>query len=72
MKDMIRHYSSHEVSVKWQPKLCVHSAVCAGNLPQVFRPNEHPWVDIEAAEANKIIETVKMCPSGALSIESGV
>jgi hypothetical protein len=33
----------------------------------VFRLNTEPWIDPDAAEAEAIIETVKKCPSGALS-----
>jgi uncharacterized Fe-S cluster protein YjdI len=63
-----RHeYSNGEVTVVWQPKLCVHCGNCARGLPQVFRPKEHPWVHVEAATTDQIESQVSKCPSGALS-----
>ncbi|MFD0989698.1 CDGSH iron-sulfur domain-containing protein [Mariniflexile jejuense] len=45
----------------------MHSAICAKGLPQVFQPRERPWIKIDAAKTDAIIETVKKCPSGVLS-----
>jgi hypothetical protein len=36
-------------------------------LPEVFKPKEKPWIQPEGAETKRIIQQVKMCPSGALS-----
>ncbi len=66
---MKKEYSNDEVKVVWQPDLCIHSAICAQGLPQVFDPNRRPWVDLSQAEASAIIAQVRKCPSGALSIE---
>jgi hypothetical protein len=33
----------------------------------VFRMGEEPWIDPDGASAKEIIDTVKKCPSGALS-----
>jgi uncharacterized Fe-S cluster protein YjdI len=60
-------YSNGEVTVVWQPKLCIHSAICAKGLPGVFNPSRKPWVDIAQAETQQIVEQVRKCPSGALS-----
>ena len=70
MEHMIRKYSNGEVTVVWQPNKCIHSSICWRNpegLPEVFRPDEKPWIDIYAAETDEIIETVKKCPSRALT-----
>ena len=32
-KDIIKRYSNGEITVVWQPSLCVHSAICARGLP---------------------------------------
>ena len=65
--DLTKKYSNGEVTVVWQPKLCIHSAICFRGLPQVFNPKERPWVKIDGAVTQQIIEQVKKCPSGALS-----
>jgi uncharacterized Fe-S cluster protein YjdI/CDGSH-type Zn-finger protein len=62
----VREYSTGEIVVEWQPRLCFHSHNCIRALPQVFDPDRRPWVDIEAASAGQIEAAVAQCPSGAL------
>lgn len=42
------------------------SRMCKNN-PEVFKPKEKPWIHPENSSTEKIIETVKKCPSGALT-----
>jgi uncharacterized Fe-S cluster protein YjdI len=68
------HIKSHQyinsdgVTVLWQPDLCIHSGVCVRGLSAVFNPSVTPWIDMSKAESGSVIEQVKKCPSGALSI----
>ena len=64
---LTKKYSNGELTVVWQPKLCIHSAVCFKGLPQVFDPRQRPWIKIDGATTQQIVEQVKKCPSGALS-----
>ena len=48
---------------------CIHAAECADGLPEVFNPNERPWVNPEGADVDKIVEVIERCPSGALKYE---
>lgn len=61
------HYTNEEMTVVWKPKLCIHSTNCWKGLIQVFNPKERPWIKMDRATTEKIIEQVKKCPSGALS-----
>ncbi len=61
-------YSNSEISILWQPTLCIHSGICAKGLRPVFDPARKPWIDMSKAGTDLIIEQVKKCPSGALSI----
>jgi len=61
-------YTNGEITVIWKPDVCIHSGNCFRGLSAVFDPRRKPWIDMTQAETEKIIEQVKKCPSGALSI----
>ena len=63
----IKEYSNGEVTVVWEAEKCIHSAMCVKGLPNVFKPNDRPWINIDAATSEDLVNTVKKCPSGALS-----
>lgn len=60
-------YSNDEITIIWQPGLCIHSGICVQTLPLVYRPKERPWVKIENATTAQLIDQINHCPSGALS-----
>ena len=65
-----KNYTNGEVTIVWQPKICIHSAKCwrgENSLPEVFNPMEKPWIKPEGASTERIIQQVKNCPSGAIS-----
>ncbi|MDB5272002.1 MAG: hypothetical protein JWO58_369 [Chitinophagaceae bacterium] len=58
------------MTIVWKPEVCIHSRICWNNingLPSVFKPMEKPWITMEGASTDRIIEQIKKCPSGALS-----
>ena len=61
-------YSNGAVTILWQPDKCIHSGICFKGLPAVFDPRKKPWIEPSQASTNAIIQQVKKCPSGALSI----
>jgi uncharacterized Fe-S cluster protein YjdI len=69
MKDIVKRYTNGEVTVIWQPSLCIHSGICFRGLPKVFDPRRRPWVILEGTESDAIVAQVEHCPSGALSYE---
>ena len=60
-------YTNGEVTVVWKPNVCIHSTLCWKGLIQVFNPKQRPWINMDGAATEKIIEQVRKCPSGALS-----
>ncbi len=60
-------YSNEDITVIWQPSICIHSGICARGLLDVFNPGRKPWIDLTKAETERIREQIKKCPSGALS-----
>ena len=69
MKEIVKRYSNGEVTVLWQPALCIHSGICVEGLPAVFHSGERPWITLQHAGTDAIIRQVDQCPSGALSYE---
>lgn len=66
-KEIIKEYSNGELTIVWKPKTCIHSGVCVKTLPQVYKPEEKPWIQIENASTEDLKAQVNKCPSGALS-----
>lgn len=65
--NLTKEYTNGEVTIVWQSGKCIHSANCVRNNPEVFKPKEKPWIIAENSTTEKIIETIKKCPSGALT-----
>ncbi len=60
-------YSNGEVTVIWKPNTCIHSTNCWKGLIEVFNPKVKPWIKMDGASSERIIDQVRKCPSGALS-----
>jgi CDGSH-type Zn-finger protein len=67
IKDKRKSYVGKKITVLDNRKICSHAAECVTNLPSVFRLNARPWIDSDGAIAEEIINTIRKCPSGALS-----
>jgi uncharacterized Fe-S cluster protein YjdI/CDGSH-type Zn-finger protein len=48
-------------------RICSHAAECVNKLSSVFRENDRPWINPNTSSPEAIIETIRKCPSGALS-----
>ncbi|NRB58855.1 MAG: (4Fe-4S)-binding protein [Winogradskyella sp.] len=66
MKTNHNTYSNSDITVTYEPKHCVNAGLCAKQLSDVFRTTVIPWIKLDEADTNKIIEQIKKCPSGAL------
>ncbi|MBT3345185.1 MAG: hypothetical protein HN712_17985 [Gemmatimonadetes bacterium] len=63
--DQREDYAGDGIVVHDNRGLCAHAGRCT--LKAVFRPGTEPFIDAKGADAEQIIETIKQCPSGALS-----
>lgn len=63
-----RHsYVGRRITIHDNRALCAHAGFCTDRLAAVFRMKQEPWIDPNGAGVEEIIETVRQCPSGALS-----
>ncbi|MEM7224749.1 MAG: CDGSH iron-sulfur domain-containing protein [Pseudomonadota bacterium] len=46
---------------------CAHAGICTDQLKSVWRMGVEPWIDPDGAAVEAIVETIRQCPSGALS-----
>ena len=67
VEDTRESYEGDKITVHDNRGICAHAGRCTDGLPSVFRLKQEPFVDARAATAQEIIETVRKCPSGALS-----
>jgi CDGSH-type Zn-finger protein len=67
IKDKRKSYVGKEITIHDNRKICSHAAECVNNLSSVFKLNARPWISPDAAETEEIINTIRKCPSGALS-----
>ena len=59
-------FSNEDITVTFEPCVCIHAERCAQELSEVFRTSILPWIKLEGTETNRIIDQVNRCPSGAL------
>ncbi|NIP31146.1 MAG: hypothetical protein GTO02_15645 [Candidatus Dadabacteria bacterium] len=62
-----KEYTGREINVYDNRAICCHATQCISNLRSVFDINSRPWVNPDNGSAERIINVIKKCPSGALS-----
>ena len=66
MSKRLQVYESPEITVTFDPNVCIHSGVCVRGLRAVFDVARKRWVRPELASAAEVAAQVARCPSGAL------
>ena len=66
MSKPLQVYETDDITVTFEPDICIHSGVCVRGLPAVFDVRRKRWVRPELASAADVAAQVDRCPSGAL------
>lgn len=61
------NYAGRKITIHDNRGICAHAGFCTDNLASVFSLKQEPWINPDAAKAEEIINTIRKCPSGALS-----
>ncbi len=69
--DRERAYVGDEITIHDNRAICSHATNCVSELSSVFSLGKRPWINASGAEVDSIINTIKGCPSGALSYSFG-
>jgi CDGSH-type Zn-finger protein len=64
-------YAGESLEILDNRAICSHAGYCTDGLPDVFRMDSEPWIDPDGADAERIMEIVHTCPSGALRYRRG-
>jgi len=67
VKDQRDDYVGKKITIHDNRGICSHAGYCTDGLPSVWRMRTEPWIDPDGADVQEIIDTIKKCPSGALS-----
>lgn len=66
MTKKLQAWEGNDITVTFDPNICIHSGVCVRGLPGVFDVRRRKWVDANAASPDQIAAQIARCPSGAL------
>ena len=63
----IHTYEGEALEIRYDVRRCIHAAECVKGAPKVFNPDNKPWVQPDADEADQVAEVIHRCPTGALT-----
>ena len=69
MDEDIHQYSGEQIEVSYDVLRCTHARECVERLPEVFDPDERPWIDPDNADVDDLAGVIMQCPTGALQFE---
>lgn len=65
--DKRESYAAKRITIHDNRAICSHAGYCSDGLAAVFKYKSEPWIDPAGGAVGAIVETIRRCPSGALS-----
>lgn len=66
-KNKVRDYEGEQLTVHDNRWICAHVRYCTAGAPGAFEVGRRPWIDPDRDTPEVVKETIRRCPSGALS-----
>ena len=67
-EELLYQYEGKEITVNFNRSICAGAGACVRGLPSVFiSGGSKDWIHPDKGSVEKIITTIRSCPSGALS-----
>lgn len=67
-RKIVKDFSGKTTTVTWNSQLCIHVAECGRAKGELFVGNRKPWCDPDTSSDQEVLDVVKRCPTGALSV----
>ena len=64
----VYEYPGKAAAVRWNGKLCIHIGECGRAKRELFVAGRDPWCEPDRLPVEDVLEIVKRCPTGALSL----
>lgn len=64
----IHTYRGNDAEVDWDGRLCIHIGECGRAEGELFVGGRKPWCQPDLVPVENVLEVVKRCPTGALSL----
>ncbi len=61
-----RKYSGKEINIFYNKNICEHAGECVRGSAQVYEVGRKPWIIADNESADRNVEIINRCPSGAL------
>lgn len=65
--DKLQNFEAPGITVHFNRSICSGASECVHNLPAVFKSASEDWIHPGEASVEEVIDTVRKCPSGALT-----
>ena len=69
MDEDVHTYAGEDIEVSYDVLRCTHARECVERLPEVFDPDQRPWIDPDDADVDDLAGVIMECPTGALQFE---
>lgn len=67
-KRIVKDFNGESATVTWDSQLCIHVAECGRAKGELFERGRKPWCDPDSSSDDHVLNVVKRCPTGSLSV----